>query len=80
MAFDVIDLLLEEPPDGWNLQQFDRHIDRLVNMYKGCYLSLSLTQMTLADKLHERIWVFRDERVKRFPLDKDKWLLIPGSF
>jgi hypothetical protein len=41
---------------------------------------MNLTQMTLANRIHERIWIFRDERIKRFPLDPDNWLLLEGCF
>jgi hypothetical protein len=80
MGHSVIDLSLDQPPEGWNLDQFNKHIERLVAMYRGCYLSMNLTQMTLANRIHERIWIFRDERIKRFPLDPDNWLLLEGCF
>lgn len=84
MGSDVIDLSLSEPPDGWNLEQFNVHIERLIKMYKGCYLRMDGIGLTLADKIHERIWTFRDRRSELFFAGRhdggDTWLLIEGKF
>ena len=80
MASDVIDLSLIEPPDGWTLEQFNNHISRLIEMYRGVYLRLEPEYLTLADRIHEVVWTFRDSRLLRFPGVKDNWLLLEGTF
>lgn len=94
MSLGVIDLSLTEPPEGWSLEQYDKHINRLIGMYKGVYLEplkdarleggrfklAEPEKFTLADKLHDMIWVFRDARIAKFPEAKDNWLLLEGKF
>lgn len=81
MSYDVIDLSLNQPPEGWTLEQYDTHINRMVNMYKGCYLAPpDQAAFAVAEKLHEIIWVFRDSRLAKFPGVKDDWMLLEGAF
>jgi hypothetical protein len=81
----VIDLSLKEPPEGWTLEQYNTHIERLVGMYKAVFLippkgpGSDPAKFTLADKLFEMIWVFRDSRIAKFPATKDDWLLLEGK-
>lgn len=81
----VIDMSLQEPPEDWDLAQYDVHIGRLVNMYKDVFLiplkgvGSNPEKFIIADKLFEMIWVFRDARVAKFDV-KDDYLLLEGRF
>jgi hypothetical protein len=81
----VIDLSLKEPPEDWTLEQYNGHIQRLVNMYSSVFLiplkgpGSNPEKFKLADRMFEMIWVFRDSRIAKFPESEDYWLLLEGK-
>jgi hypothetical protein len=80
MATGVVELALTEPPDDWELADYDKHINRLIDMYRNVYLFMNIgdskAQFNMAEKIHESIWIFRDARHAKFPDERDKWMLV----
>jgi len=70
----VVTFMLEHPPEGWTLEQFNEYINSLVDMYMKIYVDTM--EIVKANKLFDIIWNFRDERLKRFPATDDMWLLV----
>lgn len=80
MATGVAEMLLTEPPEDWTLEDYDKHITRLIDMYRNVAFFMNLgegkSKFEQAEKLFDNIWVFRDGRHAKFPDERDKWMLV----
>jgi hypothetical protein len=71
--------VFKEPPEDWELEQYDQYINYLIRIYRGVSFFMKTQdeeRFNAAEKLFEKIWLFRDLRLAKFPSAKDNWLLV----
>lgn len=62
-------MLFSEPPEDWDVEQFNVYIKRLIGLYLPVAFFMRMQdeqKFNLAEMLHEKIWKFIDIRTTRF--------------
>jgi len=79
MGTGVAEMIFKEPPENWNLEQFDNYIQRLIALYRPVAFFMKMQdegKFNMAEALFEKIWLFRDARHAKFPNARDQWMLV----
>jgi hypothetical protein len=78
MGIGTADLIFKEPPEDWDVEQYDHYIDRLIKLYTPISLYMNLgdakEKFRMAEALFEKAWLFIESRIDKFGQEGVRYL------